>query len=312
MPENTGRDVLHRWEGNPVISLDDLNFQCSDILNAAAVRFQGETVLLVTVEGLQGRCRLYLARSTDGLHFTVDEKPFMSSARTDGQQMYETLGIRDARVTEMEGVYYVTYVAMGYHGLRLGLARTSDFVTVERMGLISQVDVKNGALFPRKIDGRYALLERPDDGKSIWVIFSDDLEYWGDGRPVLTPRGGHWDTHVIGAACPPIEIDEGWLLVYYGERHTSAGPLVRLGAAVLDRDDPSKVLGRSDIPVLAPREKYERIGDIPNVVFSCGALLDDDGVLEIYYGASDSCIALGTAPLEDILENCFETEEFHE
>ncbi|MFP4053581.1 MAG: glycoside hydrolase family 130 protein [Phycisphaerae bacterium] len=312
MPEQTGRDVVHRWEGNPVISLDDLEFQCSDILNAAAVKFQGETILLVTVEGLQGRCRLYLARSSDGLHFTVEDKPFMSPSRESKYQVYETLGIRDARITCMDGVYYITYVAIGYHGMRLALAKTTDFVTCERMGLISQVDVKNGVLFPRKIHGRYALLERPDDGKSIWLIHSDDLDFWGDGRVVMTPRGGHWDTHVIGAAAPPIELDDGWLVLYYGQRHTSAGPLVRLGAAVLDRDDPSKVLGRSDIPILSPREKYERIGDIPNVVFCCGAFLQEDDVVEIYYGASDSCIALGTAPLEDILENCYEKEEFHE
>jgi predicted GH43/DUF377 family glycosyl hydrolase len=123
----------------------------------------------------------------------------------------------------------------------------------------------------------------------------------------MTPRGGFWDSTRIGPSAPPIEIDEGWLLIYYGEKGTSAGPLVRLGAAVLDRDDPSRVLARSNVPILVPREKYERIGNVPNVVFSTGVLLED-GVLSVYYGASDSCICLGKAPLDVVVRACFDSE----
>ena len=190
--------------------------------------------------------------------------------------------------------------------MRVALSRTKDFRNVEYLGYISQVDVKNGAVFPKQISGRYATLKRPDAGSSIWVSYSDDLKFWGGESAVMTPRGGFWDSHRIGPAGPPIEIDEGWLLIYYGVKHTSAGPLVRLGAAVLDRDDPSKVLARSNIPILSPREKYERIGDVPNLVFSCGALIED-GIVNLYYGASDSCICLGTAPLKEILQVCFES-----
>ena len=305
MDGSTGHDVIVRYADNPVIGLDDLPFRCSDIWNAGLIRHESEYLLLLTVEMLEGRCAIFLARSADGLEYVIQSEPFMSPD-DDGGRMYENVGIRDPRVTAFEDGYYIVYVADSNHGQRLGLARTEDFRSIERLGYISQVDVKNGALFPRKIDGQYLLLKRPKQGESIWLAYSDDLQYWRSETVVMTPRGGYWDSHRIGAAAPPIEIDEGWLLIYYGAKSTSAGPLVRLGAAILDRDDPAKVIARSNIPILAPREWYERIGDVPNVVFSCGAMLED-GVVELYYGASDSCICRGTAPVEKIVKICFES-----
>jgi predicted GH43/DUF377 family glycosyl hydrolase len=201
-------------------------------------------------------------------------------------------------------VYYITYVADSPCGLRVGLARTADFRSVERLGIVTEPDTKGGALFPEKINGRYAMLERPNPGLSIWLSYSDDLEFWGSSVAVMTPRGGYWDSNRIGLAGPPLRIDQGWLLIYYGEKSTSAGPLMRLGAAILDAEDPSKAVARSNIPILSPREPYERIGDMPNVVYSCGAILEADGTLQIYYGGSDSCICAGMAKLDDIIDIC--------
>ena len=320
MDGSSGRDVIRRCPRNPVISLHDMPFRCSDIWNAGVVKLPapdsgsaessqgGEYLLLITAEMLQGRYSIYPARSLDGEQFVVDDKPFMRPARSGREAMYESGGVRDPRITPMNGEYYVAYVADGDHGLRVGLARTQDFRSVERVAYVSQVDVKNGALFPRKIAGKYLLLKRPGSGMGIWLNYSEDLVYWGSGTVVMTPRGGHWDSNRIGAAGPPIEIDQGWLLIYYGEKTTSAGPLVRLGAALLDRDDPARVLARSNVPILSPREKYERIGDVPNVVFSCGALLED-GRVKLYYGASDSCICAGEAPVEEILRTCVESKK---
>ncbi len=301
------RDVIERCPDNPIVGLDDLPFRCSDIWNAGVVHHNGEYLLLLTIEALEGRHSVYGARSKNGIDFTIDPGPLMTPVDDGPGRMYESFGIRDPRITPLNGCYYITYVADGDHGLRLGLARTQDFQVVERLGYVSQVDVKNGALFPRKIGGNFLMLSRPDAGGSIWLNYSSDLDFWGGHEAVMTPRGGYWDTTRIGAAAPPIEIDLGWLLIYYGQKQTSAGPLVRLGAAVLDRDDPARVLARSNIPILSPREKYERVGDVPNVVFSCGALLEDDEVI-VYYGASDSCICRGSAPLEEILRVCFESE----
>jgi len=296
-------DVIHRCPGNPLISLDDISFQCSDICNAGVVRFNGQVLLLITIESLEGRCSLYLARSDDGEHFHVEDRPFMAYVPSE-QCPYESLGIRDPRITRLDDTYYITYVAEGDCGMRIGLASTDDFKQVRRLGFVNQPDTKNGVLFPVKFGGRYALLERPNPGYSIWLGFSDDLVFWGRPRVVMTPRGRFWDSHRVGASGPPIEIEAGWLLIYYGEKITSSGPLVRLGAAVLDRDEPWKVIGRSNIPILSPRETYERIGDVGNVTFSCGATCDDEGNVMVYYGASDSCICLGAAPLEDIVDVC--------
>jgi predicted GH43/DUF377 family glycosyl hydrolase len=308
MDGKPGQDVIRRWPDNPLIALEDVPFQCSDVLNAGVVKFNDEIIMLVTIEALEGRCRIHPARSHDGVHFTVSKTPLMVSADSGPAAQHESFGIRDTRITKIDDAFYITYVADGDHGLRLGLARTTDFQGVERLGYVSQVDVKNGILFPRKIDGRYALLLRPHEGFSIWVKYSKDMEFWGDSNVVMTPRNGFWDANVIGAAAPPIETERGWLLLYYGEKHTSAGPLVRLGAVVLDRDNPARVISRSNIPILSPRERYERVGDVPNVVFSCGALLEEDDTLNVYYGASDSCVCLGQAKLDEIIQNCRESK----
>jgi len=264
----------------------------------------------VTVETLEGQCRIYRAHSSDGQHFSVEQTPFLEPSRTGPFADYESLGVRDARITCIDGIYYIVYLAEGDYGVRLAIASTRDFEDIERVALVSEPDTKNGALFPRKINGRYALLERPQERMSIWLKYSDDLVYWGNHQLVMTPRGGYWDPDRIGAAAPPIEIDDGWLLLYYGVKGTSGGPLFRLGAAVLDKDDPSQVLARSNIPILAPRERYERMGDVNNLVFSCGALLNEDNEVWVYYGGSDSCLCLGTAALDDILRVCYESGEF--
>ncbi len=306
MSIRVAKDVIKRCVGNPLITLEDLPFQCADIRNAGVVCFGGEYLLMITIESLEGRCRLYLARSRNGEQFSIDDKPFMTGD-TGAIGRYEDMGIRDPRITFLDDTYYIVYVAESHRGLRLALAKTDDFVTVERMGMLTQPDSKNGVLFPTKFDGKYALLQRPNPGNSVWLNFSEDLEFWGEPKVVMTPRRGYWDSDRIGAAGGPIEIDRGWLLIYYGERITSAGPLVRLGAVVLDRDEPWKVLARSNIPILSPRERYERIGDVNNVVFSCGTHLDDDNNLRVYYGASDSCICLGTAHVDDIVKVCYDS-----
>lgn len=302
MGKLTGRDIVHRWEGNPIIALEDLSFRVSDIHNAGVARMNDHLMMLLNVESQQGHNLFYRARSEDFINFTVDPHPFLEPPKEGPRACYETFGIRDPRITPLDDKYYITYLADSEYGLRLGLASTKDWESIEFLGYVSQPDVKNGVLFPCKFDGRYALLKRPAGG-DIWISYSEDLTFWGDERVVMTIRGGHWDASRIGAAAVPIEIEQGWLLIYYGAKDTSAGPLIRLGAAILDREDPSKVIARSNIPIISPREYYERVGDVPNMVFSCGAIIRDDE-LWIYYGASGSCIALGTVRIDEVVEFC--------
>jgi predicted GH43/DUF377 family glycosyl hydrolase len=299
------KNVVSRWEGNPILSLRDLPFQAGDIHNAGAVRHAGQCILLVTIENLQGDCAIYRAVSEDGRRFRIDDTPILSGFDAKAIMPYEEHGVRDARITSFGDTYYLVYLAESGHGVRLALAKTEDFRTIERLGMISEPDTKNGVLFPRMMDGRYVRLERPREGGNIWVSYSDDLIHWGGWDVVMTPRGGYWDCDRLGAAAPPIETPCGWLLLYYGVKNNPGGPLFRLGVAFLDLDDPTKVIGRSNIPILAPQQKYERIGDVGNLVFSCGALVSEDGSqLEIYYGAADSCICLGTVPLEEMETVC--------
>lgn len=293
---------LRRRPKNPLITPRDLPFACCDIHNAGVTKVDGRYVLLLTVENLQGNYRLYRATSRDGEEFEFDSRPFLP-VPPDAE--YEGMGTRDPRITRLDGTYHIVYVAESRFGTRLGLAESPGMRTARRVGYISEPDTKNGMLFPEKIGGRYARLERPKEGDSIWVSFSHDLNQWGGWRRVMAPRPGYWDPDRIGGAAPPMRIDEGWLLLYYGEKHTSAGPIFRLGAAILDPDDPWRIVGRTNVPVLSPVRAYERVGDVGNLVFSCGALLrEDEPALEVFYGASASCICAGDITLSQIEKAC--------
>jgi len=301
------RDVIHRWEGNPLITLDDIPFPCNTVFNAACVRMDREYILLLRVEDLNGRSVFALARGEDGFHFEIENEPVMKPSETEPFCTYESMGVEDPRITELEGWFYITYTAVSMYGPRLALARTKDFADIERIGLISVPENKDGVLFPRKIGGRYVRMDRPlgHGLGNMWISYSEDLIDWGDSKFLIGIRPGYWDCHRIGASAPPIETEKGWLEIYHGVKFGSSGPLYRLGALLLEADDPSKVIGRSDIPVLAPREYYERVGDVNNVVFSCGAILNEfSGTVKVYYGAADTCICVGTAKVNDLIDSC--------
>ncbi len=301
-------DIIHRWEGNPILTIEDIPFPCNTVFNAACAKYKGKYILLLRVEDLTGRSVFALARGDDGYHFEVDDEPVMTPCMEEGCfKKYERKGIEDPRITEIDGVYYIIYTAVSTYGSLLALAKTEDFEKFERVALISEPENKDGVLFPVKIDGKYARLDRPVAGglANIWISYSDDLITWGNSRCVMTIRDDHWDSWRIGASSQPIKIDGGWIFIYHGVKQAAGGPIYRLGAAVLDENDPSKVKCRSAIPILSPREYYERVGDVNNVVFSCGALLEEDGKeLKIYYGASDTSICVGTANINELMQFC--------
>jgi len=306
MARRRSRDILHRWEGNPILTGDDIPFPCNTVFNGAPVRIDDHYLLLLRVEGREGYSVLALARSDDGLHFEVEPEPVMTPAKEGPFHSAETHGVEDPRVAFLEDWYYITYTAFGDCGPRIALARTKDFEDFERIAIISEPGNKDAVLFPRKIGGRYARLDRPYGHGigNIWISWSKDLVHWGDSRVILGVRHGFWDNDRVGASAVPIETEDGWLELYHGVKMTSGGPIYRLGAAILDRDDPAKVLCRADIPILTPREEYERIGDIPNVCFASGAILEPSGEIKVYYGAADTSICVATARLETLIERC--------
>lgn len=304
MTKERHRDLIHRWENNPIITFESLAFPCADILTAGTVKVAGKYILLLTIQSLEGFYSIYLAQSIDGYHFEIDAEPVIAPSIDEPDLVYDGTGVLDARISKLGKYYYISYDALGSHGYRLALARTVDFKTFEKLGFISEPDTKGGVLFPQKIKGKYIRLERPWEGGSIWLSYSDDLKYWGWSEFVLGPRGGYWDCNRIGVATPPMRIEQGWLIIYYGVKDTSAGPLFRLGAALLDYHNPVRVICRTDEPILSPREEYERIGDLPNLVFSCGAIIESDDEVKLYYSASNSCIAVGTTTVDRIVAAC--------
>jgi len=297
-----GRDLLHRWEGNPIITLEDIPFPCNSVFNGTPAKLNGEYLLLLRVEGQRGYSFFALARSDDGLHFEVEKKPVFLPATKGLFRIYESRGIEDPRATFIDGAYYILYTALSEFSYRIALARTEDFRSFERIALVSEPGNKDGVLFPEKIDGRYARLDRPIGlgVGSMWISYSNDLKSWGDSKVLLSPRRGYWDSFRVGASVPPIRTEYGWLEIYHGTKMTSAGPIYRAGAALLDLKDPSRVIKRYDVPILSPREEYERVGDVGNVIFPCGAIVEPDGEIKVYYGAADTCIGVATTRLDEL------------
>jgi predicted GH43/DUF377 family glycosyl hydrolase len=292
--------------------------RCNTVFNGSPVKLNGRAgggsdaaaapyLLLLRVEGQQGYSFFWLARSEDGLRFAVDPSPCMLPAGEGPWRQWEEHGIEDPRLTRIDGEYYIMYTAVGPHGHRIALAATKDFADYRRVAMVSGPGNKDGVLFPEKVGGMYARLDRPIGGGvgSVWISYSPDLVNWGRSEFVFGPRARFWDSHRIGASAPPIPTRFGWLEVYHGVKMTSAGPIYRIGAVMLDRKDPAKVLGRSLVPLLSPREDYERVGDVGNVVFACGALVEDDGQVKVYYGAADTSICVATAHIDDIIASCF-------
>ena len=251
---------------------------------------------VLTIAGKQyltSLSHLRLARSRDGIRFVIDEKPFLFPARMD-----ESYGIEDARITFLEGKYWITYTAVSEHGPGVGLAVTTDFVTVERVGMILPPPNKDVCLFPEKINGKYQLLHRPmvsDIGKpSVWLAESPDGVHWGNHRFLFGGRGlagGQyaWEGGKIGAGPEPMRTDDGWLVLYHGADATHA---YSLALALLDKNDPSIVLDRSELPLLTPDLPWEQVGFFPNVVFSNGWIRWPNGTIWVYYGAADSGVGL--------------------
>lgn len=301
-------ELFQRHPANPILSARDWPYLAHTVFNAGACQAGAETILLVRVEDRRGHSHLTVARSDDGVsHWRIDSKP--SFAPDPANFFEEAWGVEDPRVTWVEerNEWIIAYTAYSTSGPLVSLAATKDFHSFTRLGPALPPENKDAAVFPRRFGGRYAMLHRPVSATSsaahIWLSFSPDLAHWGDHRVLLhARRGAWWDSNKIGLGPPPLETPEGWLLLYHGVRMTAGGCLYRLGLALLDLDDPRRVIRRSDEWVFAPQTPYERVGDVNSVVFPCGWILDEaTGAIRLYYGGADSCIALATAQLSDLL-----------
>ena len=301
------KDVVKRYEGNPILTKADVPYQVETVHNAGVVKHEGRYIMLFRSHLRNGRSIIGLATSVDGYQFKVSPEPFITPSDEGVWAEYEAFGVEDPRISCVDGEYLITYSAYSRHGVRIALAKTHDFETLEKVAFITQADYRNVVIFPEKINGRYVRLDRPHSEISpwsIWLTTSPDLIYWGESKVVMKPEPYHWDEMKIGPGAPPIKTEKGWLSIYHGVFPTMDGSVYRLGVALHDMEDPSTVLGIGDSWILQPEDPWEVTGYVHNVVFTCGAVPEDDGTVKIYWGGADTVMCAGEAVLDDLVDLC--------
>ncbi len=282
-----------RFDGNPIIERDALPFSNS-IFNSAVVPFKDGFAGIFRVDLMTREQKLVLGFSKDAIHWDLKNEYLFNGY--------------DPRLCEIDGWYYLSYVHIGNPGgTTIGIARTKDFESFEEFDDATLPVSRNGVLFPRKINGNYMLFTRPcDKGHTpygdLFLSQSPDLTYWGRHHLVMQPQKV-WEATKIGAGPTPIETDEGWLCFYHGVTTSCNGFVYSMGAAIMDRDEPWRVLHRANCYLLNPRTDYECIGDVPNVVFPCAALTDaDTGRIAIYYGGADTVVGLAFCQVDEVVD----------
>jgi len=297
-------DLIWRYSWNPVIPRDLI--PCANsIFNSAVVPFEDGFSGVFRVDDRRRHMQLHAGRSLDGVKWRLEPEPieFISEVPDTEPFVYGY----DPRVVWIEDRFYVTW-CNGYHGPTIGLAYTHDFERFHQLENVFLPFNRNGVLFPRKVNGgRYAMLSRPSDNGhtpfgDIFYSESPDLVHWGRHRHVMSTRGG-WESTKIGAGPVPVETSEGWLLFYHGVLTSCNGFVYSFGAALLDLEQPWKVIRRAAEYLMSPQTPYECVGDTPNVVFPCAALVDPPtGRLAIYYGGADTVTCLAFARIDEVVD----------
>lgn len=294
---------IWRYTDNPIIHRNPIE-GVARIFNSAVIPYDDTFIGVFRGEQTNGISNLYLGRSKDGLHWSVEKEKILLEDE-DGNPFMPRYAY-DPRLIKIEDIYYVIW-CQDFYGAAIGMAKTKDFKKFVRLENPFIPFNRNAVLFPRKIGGNYMMLSRPSDSGhtpfgDIFLSESPDLTYWGRHRHVMEKGSNWWETVKIGAGATPIETTEGWLLFYHGVSGSCNGFIYSMGGAILDSDNPSIVKYRCENFLLTPEEWYEERGFVPNVCFPCGTIHDSEsGKIAIYYGAADSYIALAFTYLEDIV-----------
>jgi beta-1,4-mannooligosaccharide/beta-1,4-mannosyl-N-acetylglucosamine phosphorylase len=298
--------VLRRYEGNPIITPDDMPFNCYTVMNSGATMFKGQVVLILRVEDCCRLTNFYIAKSDDGIHFTVSPEPIKYPLSPTEERIGPAHRF-DMRITQLEGKYYGFHAAwMHPWGCGFGLCTTDDFINFKPLYNISEPSNRNAVLFPEKIKGMYARLDRPQatgNAGSVWVSYSPDLEFWGRSMPLNMPQTA-WSQNKSGAGAIPIKTPQGWLEIYHATSPTCSSENYHLGAMLLDLEDPSKVIAAPREFILAAEKDYECMGQTPNVVFTSGAVEMPDGTLNVYYGGADTRMCLAQTTVKELVDFC--------
>ncbi|MGD2051425.1 MAG: glycoside hydrolase family 130 protein [Acidimicrobiia bacterium] len=300
-------DVMWRSSRNPIIRRDQVR-GANSIFNSAVVRFGDSFRGVFRIDSTTRQMNIHTGWSDDGVAWTIDPDPIRFEASDDrvGEIQESFEHAYDPRVVRIDDRFYLTWCA-GYHGPTIGVGYTDDFASFRQMDHAFLPHNRNGVLFPRRIGGAFAMLSRPSDNGhtpfgEIFYSESPDLVHWGRHRHVMGTVPWTWQSTKIGAGPTPIETDQGWLLIYHGVLTSCNGFVYSMGAALLDRDEPWKVVARGAPYLLSPQVTYEQVGDVPNVVFPCAALHDATADrLTVYYGGADTVVAMAHASLSEVV-----------
>ena len=318
---------LHRHPATPILTRESIPavaphlVDVSSVFNPGAALVEGRIVLLLRVQNRGRETFLLRAESEDGVRFSLEPEAVPVRGLEAAGRVYHAY---DPRITRLAGVWYVILALDRDDGCRLGLCRTDDFRALDFLGLITDDDSRNGVLFPERIGGRALLLERPNlaavpgdppSGDAIVLSRSDDLRHWERAGEVIRGRWRSWDER-IGAGTPPVRTREGWLLLYHGvATHFASVGIYQVGALLLDLEDPRRVVARTRYNLLEPREGYELTGQVPNVVFPSGWVVEShdaddfarpESRVRVYYGAADTVVGLATTTIGELLADCRE------
>lgn len=297
-PRAVWKNDLPKWE------FDYLDASGADISDPRLIRMPDRRIRLRYISYLR-----LVRLSSDGTHV----KEILSPAALLPTEPWEEFGIEDPRITKIGDLYYITYVAISPQmGVATALMTTKDFQTFDRHGIIFPTENKDVVLLPEKVNGQFVAYHRPVshhwvDVPSIEGALSPDAIYWGKHHFLFGPRKNTWESVKVGAGAPPVRVPQGWLLIYHGVSPAtpqSPGGKYSAGAALLDYQDPFRVIARSETPLLSPERSYEREGFLPNVIFPTGTLISEDGEsLLIFSGAADEVVAFLDIPIKSIMEH---------
>lgn len=302
-PEGIVGAPIWRYSENPIIDRNPIE-NVARIFNSAVVPYEGKFIGVFRAEQTNGVPFIYLGRSDDGIHWNFDKDKIIFKDE-DGNDFMPYYAY-DPRLVKVEDTYYVIW-CQDFYGASIGMAKTTDFKTFTRIENPFLPFNRNAVLFPRKINGNFMLLSRPSDSGhtpfgDIFVSESPDLLYWGKHRHVMGRSSEWWESLKIGGGAAPIETSEGWLLFYHGVSGTCNGYVYSIGGAILDLDEPSKVLYRCENFLLTPEQWYEERGFGPNVTFPCATIHDpESGKIAIYYGCADSYVGLAFCKFDEIV-----------
>lgn len=293
-----------RYSQNPIIPRRPQP-GINSVYNSAVVPWKDGFAGIFRVENMSKASHIHKGFSADGINWTVDPEPIAFT-----NESPHSLPVKkgyDPRICKIGSEYLITWCNTA-QGATIGLGRTTDFKNFSFVGDCFLPYNRNGVLFPRKINGKYVMLSRPSDTGhtpfgDIYISESPDLVYWGRHRLVMRSKQAEWEIVKIGPGPTPIETKEGWLLIYHGVRGLCNGFIYSMGAALLDLDNPSKVIARCRHFLLNPEELYETTGETTNVVFPCSCLVNNEtGKMAIYYGAADSCLGLCFSTVDRMLD----------